>query len=162
MEKSVANFWNRYKVYIISILIPLAVGGISYFISKDATKSFYLVKQSRLTPPMWLFPLVWSVLYVLMGIGAAMIYKSKHKLRAAALRVYAVQLAVNFLWSPIFFNARAFGVAFVWLVILWLLICYMALLFKEVRPLAGYLQLPYLVWVTFAGYLTYMTYALNK
>lgn len=162
MKNTTENLWQKYKPYIISSAIALGVGGISAFISRGGMENYANVNQPPLSPPMWLFPIVWGILYILMGIGAAEVYLSEGENRLVALRVYAVQLAVNFLWSPIFFNAQAFVVAFIWIVILWLLIIFMIALFWSVKPRAAYLQLPYLIWVTFAGYLTYMTYLLNR
>jgi len=120
------------------------------------------VNQSVLTPPGIVFPIVWTILYALMGIGAARVWLSEDSIeRMKALIVFAVQLAVNFFWSIIFFDLQAFQFAFWWLVILWVLIILMITAYHKVDKLAAYIQIPYLLWVTFAGYLTYMTWMMN-
>ena len=117
-----------------------------------------LVKRysSRLfSPPEILFPVVWGVLYALMGISAARIYLSPPgRNRSKALNLYVIQLVVNFFWSLIFFNAQAYGFAFLWLLLLWGLVLQMILTFHKVDPAAAYLQIPYLLWLTFAAYLS--------
>jgi len=120
------------------------------------------VNQSVLTPPGIVFPIVWTILYALMGIGAARVWLSEDSIeRMKALIVFAVQLAVNFFWSIIFFDLQAFQFAFWWLLILWVLIILMITAYHKVDKLAAYIQIPYLLWVTFAGYLTYMTWMMN-
>ena len=113
---------------------------------------------------MWLFPVVWSILYILMGIGAALIYLDREKdpeAATSALVTYGFQLAVNFFWSLIFFVLESYLFAFIWLLVLWVLIIVMIVKFSRISTLAAWLQVPYLVWVTFAGYLTLMVYLLN-
>ena len=114
---------------------------------------------------MILFPIVWGILFVLMGISSAIVYEKRETDKEAsqeALKVYALQLAVNFSWTIIFFNMQAYLFAFIWLIVLWVLIILMIIKFKKISPTAAYLQIPYLLWVTFAGYLTLMIYLLNK
>jgi len=121
--------------------------------------------QPPLAPPAILFPIVWTVLYILMGIGAAMVYnerQSKPKEVARALIVYAVNLFLNFFWSIIFFNMRAFLFSFVWLILLWITIIIMIVKFYQIKPAAGLLQISYLIWVTFAGYLNFAIFLLNR
>ena len=121
-----------------------------------------MIHKPALSPPGVLFPLVWTILYALMGIGAARIEASADgNLRSRALNVFVVQLVVNFFWSLIFFNARAYGFALVWLLLLWVLIAAMILMFWPVDRLAALLQIPYLLWVTFAAYLNYGVWRLN-
>ena len=151
--------------YIIAILIPLAVGGLSAFLSKENMDLYGIINQPPLAPPAWLFPVAWTILYILMGISSAIIYNQhgeNPEAAADALRTYAFQLIVNFFWSIIFFNMRAYLFAFVWLVILWLLIISMIRKFYKISPAAAYLQIPYLLWVTFAGYLNLMIFLLNR
>ena len=149
--------------YIISITIALAVGGLSAFLTRGNMDIYQNISQPPLAPPAILFPIVWTILYILMGISGAIIYmRRKETDVSGALKIYAFQLIVNFLWSIIFFNMQAYLFAFVWLVILWLLIIAMIVSFKKISPIAAYLQIPYLLWVTFAGYLNIMIYFLNK
>ena len=113
------------RTYIVSILIALFVGALSGFLTKDSMENFAALAKPPLAPPGWLFPVVWSVLFILMGIGAAMVYLSESPHRERALRVYGVQLVVNFLWSIIFFNLEARLFAFFWLLLLLALVIWM-------------------------------------
>lgn len=124
---------------------------------------FEVVKKPSLSPPGWLFPVVWTVLYILMGVASYLVYTSRapQRHRRSALAFYAVQLLFNFAWSIIFFNLEAYLFAFVWLCALWLLILITMLLFFRADRTAGLLMLPYLLWVSFAGYLNYGIYLLN-
>jgi len=108
------------------------------------------------------FPVVWSVLYVLMGISAAIIWLEKDSAeRRRGLNLYVAQLIVNFFWSLIFFNAQAYGFAVLWLILLWVLVLLMILQFRKVNELAAKLQIPYLIWLTFAAYLNIGVWVLN-
>ena len=155
---------KQWKTLLISILIPLAVGGLSGYVTKDATAQFQSMVQPPLAPPAWLFPVVWTILFILMGIASFLVWKDPHAMpesKAAALRIYGIQLAVNFLWSILFFNLGLYFAAFVWLLLLWGLILITFLRFREISPAAGLLLLPYLLWVTFAGYLNLAIALLN-
>ena len=154
---------RNWKTYGLWILVAEAVGALSALLTRSGTKAFQAdVIQPSFTPPMWLFPVAWGILYALMGIGAARVYLaplSEH--RSDGLRLYWLQLVVNFLWSIIFFNAQAYGFAFAWILLLLALILWMTLAFWRVDPLAGYLQIPYILWVTFASVLTFAVWQLN-
>ncbi len=154
---------TNWKALIWSIVIPLLVGGVSAFLTMDSMQSFDLIAKPPLSPPAWLFPVVWSILFVLMGIASYLVYTSNapKEQKTRALTVYAIQLAVNFFWSLIFFNLEAYLFAFLWLVLLWALVVWTIILFWRIRPGAGILLLPYLLWVTFAGYLNFAIYLLN-
>lgn len=155
--------WKKLKPYVYSILIALAIGGISAFLTRGNMEMEGVLKP-KLTPPSFLFPIVWSVLYTLMGISSAIIYINKGKnspVASKSLIIYAVSLFVNFLWSIIFFNLKTYLFAFIWLILLWLLIILTIINYKKINTVAAYLQIPYLLWVTFAGYLTYMIFILN-
>ena len=120
------------------------------------------VEKPPLSPPNSWFPIVWIVLYALMGIGAARIYMSKDSpVRTRSLIIYIVQLAFNFAWSIVFFNLQIFGFALIWLLILWLMIIIMIVCFAKVDRPAALMQVPYLLWVTFAAYLNWGVYILN-
>ena len=153
----------QWKKLIICLIIPLAVGGLSAWLTRNSMENFSSLKQPPLSPPGWLFPVVWTILYLLMGFASYLIATSAaHRIQInSALSIYAAQLAVNFLWSPIFFNWQAFLLAFIWLLLLWVLIVVTIRRFAAIRPLAGWLLVPYLVWVTFAGYLNLGIYLLN-
>ena len=123
-------------------------------------ETFQSLNKPALSPPGWLFPVVWTVLYILMGIASYLVLTSGQPNRAA-LTVYGIQLVFNFFWSIIFFNLESYLFAFIWLVFLWILIFTNMILFYRISKPAGYLLLPYLLWVTFAGYLNFCIYLLN-
>ena len=123
-------------------------------------ESFEAFNKPPLSPPGWLFPVVWTILFVLMGIAFHLVVVSGKPGRTA-LTVYGVQIFFNFLWSILLFNLAQYLFAFVWLVVLWLLILVTAVLFYRISRPAGYLMLPYLLWVTFAGDLNFAIYLLN-
>lgn len=152
----------KWKTLFISILIPLATGALSAFLTKKGMTIFQsTVKQPPLSPPSWLFPIVWTLLYLLMGIASYLVYTSDCKCKAA-LSTYAIQLIFNFLWSIVFFHLQWYRFAFVWLLILWLFILLTAKLFSQCSKTAGYLLIPYLIWVAFAGYLNLGVSILNR
>ena len=156
--------WKKIRPYVISVVIALAVGGISALLTMNNMDLYSKIEQPALAPPPWLFPVVWTILYVLMGIGAALVYNRKDfkpEETRNALIIYGVNLALNFFWSIIFFNLEAYLFAFIWLVALWIVIIAMIISFRKVSPVAAYLQIPYLIWVTFAGYLNLAIYILN-
>lgn len=153
--------WKKYKAYIISILIALAVGGISSWLTRGNMDIYDSILTPPLSPPMWLFPIVWGILYILMGISSAAVFKSPDERRNGALRIYALQLAVNFVWPLIFFNMRAFGFAAIWLALLIALVFLMTAMFAKINLKAAYLQIPYILWLLFALYLTIGVYVLN-
>ena len=153
------------KNYIVSIVIALAVGGLSALLTMGNMDLYSEITRPPLSPPSILFPIVWTVLYTLMGISAAMIYGERNAKPAEvnrALIVYGLNLFLNFFWSIIFFNMRAYLFAFVWLVALWAVILIMIVKYYRIKPIAGILQIPYILWVTFAGYLNFAIFLLNK
>ena len=152
----------QWKELIICIAIPLGIGALASFLTSDSMAVFGMINKPPLSPPAWLFPVVWTILYILMGIASYLVYTSEKSVRVStALKVYGLQLVFNFFWSIIFFNLGNYLFAFVWLVALWLLIILTNRLFDKISETAGYLLLPYLVWVTFAGYLNWGIYLLN-
>lgn len=157
--------WNKTKPYIISVAAALAVGGLSALLTAGNMDLYSTVTPPPLAPPSILFPIVWTILYTLMGISAAVIYSEKESMPkevSSALFVYAFSLFLNFFWSIIFFNMQAFLFAFVWLLILWVTILITTIKYYRISPVAGLLQIPYLLWVTFAGYLNLAIYILNR
>ena len=151
------------KRLIICLAIPLVVGGAAGLLTMTSMEAFEALNQPPLSPPGWLFPVVWTVLYVLMGIASYLVSVSDapQEEKARALWTYGIQLAFNFLWPIAFFNLKWYLFAFLWLVILWILILITALRFGRIRKPAGYLLVPYLLWVAFAGYLNLGIYLLN-
>ena len=154
---------QRWKTYAFWILVSEGVGALSGWLTREGTKNYtQAIVQPPLSPPAIVFPIVWAVLFALMGIGAARVYLSPASgARSRGLLLFFVQLAFNFLWSILFFNLQAFGLAFFWLIALWLLILWMTITFYQVDRTAALLQIPYLLWVAFAGYLTLGVWVLN-
>ena len=149
-------------VYLIAIAIPEAVGTLAAFLTRDGMKQIQMLPQSALTPPGWVFSVVWVILYGLMGIGLARIWMAEPgPERTAALGLFGFQLVFNFFWSLFYFNMQAFGFSLLWILGLWLLILLMILAFRRVDPLAAKLQIPYLIWVTFAAYLNFVMWQIN-
>lgn len=145
----------KWKSLLTNLAVPLAVGGLSALLTKDAMKEFASINQPPLAPPGWLFPVVWTILYIMMGLATYFLLQknpSKEQ-RQMALRFYGVQLIFNFCWSLVFFNVGAYWFAFAWLIVLWGLIFITMRLFYAIEPKSAYLMIPYLCWVTFAGYL---------
>ena len=142
---------KKYKSYIIQILIALLVGGLAGFLTRNSFDVYEQVIRPPLAPPPILFPIVWSILYTLMGISAGLVYKET----GGVPLIYWLQLFVNFLWPVIFFNMEAFLFAFIWIVLLLVLIVLMIIEFYRINKLAGLLQIPYLSWTAFATYLTF-------
>lgn len=153
----------NWKLLIICIAIPLAVGGLSALLTKDNMIMFQYIRKPALSPPAWLFPVVWTILYTLMGIASYLVAVSDASAddKKSALVFYALQLVFNFFWPIVFFNLEAFLFAFIWLIALWVLIIITTLKFFRIDKRAGWLMLPYLLWVTFATYLNYGIYRLN-
>ena len=137
---------NMWKTYAAWILFTEAVGALSGWLTRKGTKIYNeTIAQPPLSPPSMVFPIVWAILFALMGIGAARIYLAPPSgARSRSLLLFLIQLAVNFFWSIIFFNLQAFGFAFIWLILLWLLILLMILSFRKVDKVAAWLQIPYL------------------
>lgn len=150
----------QWKKLFICIVIPLIVGAVSALLTHNQMMTFENLQKPALSPPGWLFPVVWTILYILMGVASYFVLVSK-KPNQIALTVYIIQLIFNFFWSIIFFNFELYLFAFVWLVILWLLILTTTILFYQIEKISGYLMIPYLLWVTFAGYLNLSIYLLN-
>ena len=154
---------NKLKL-AMCVAIPLAVGGLASLLTGNAMETFATVEQPPLSPPAWLFPIVWTVLYILMGVSSYLISESdaSEEQKTRALTIYGVQLAVNFLWPIFFFNLGWYLFSFFWLLLLWGLVAWMILEFSKISELAARLNVPYLVWLTFAGYLNFAIWWLNR
>ncbi len=140
------------KDLIISIAIPLAVGGLSALITKGGMERFAMLEKPPLTPPMIVFPIVWTLLYIMMGIASYIIALSENT-SASALKFYAIQLVLNFLWPIFFFGLGWYIFSFAWLVLLWICILWTIKAFWDISKKAACLMLPYLLWAGFALYL---------
>ena len=151
------------KLLAICLVIPLAVGGIAALLTGGGMDTFESLNQPPLSPPGWLFPVAWTILYILMGVASYLVLtsgKAREDIRNALI-LYGIQLAFNFLWPIFFFGLSAYLFAFIWLVVLWLLILVTTVQFYRIEKNAGYLMIPYLIWVVFAGYLNMGIYLLN-
>jgi benzodiazapine receptor len=149
---------------IVSIILPLSIGAIAGIFTSDAIPGWYeTLKQPSFNPPNWVFGPVWTTLYFLMGISLFLIWKqSPNKKRNRAILVFMIQLVLNFCWSFLFFYFHQLGLAFMEIILLWLSIFLMILLFYRLRPLAAYINIPYILWVTFATMLNAAYYFLNR
>ena len=154
---------STWKTYAFWIVLAEAVGALSGWLTRKGVKVYNAtVQQPLLSPPSMVFPIIWGILFALMGIGAARIYLAPaSNARSRSLLLFLVQLVFNFFWSIIFFNLQTFGFAFLWLIVLWVLILLMILSFRKVDKPAAWLQIPYLLWVTFAAYLNLGVWLLN-
>ena len=154
---------NR-KSYILWILFIEAVGALAGMLTREGTQMYSeSLTKPPLSPPAILFPIVWIILFALMGISAARIYNAPPSNdRSRSLTLFLVQLAFNFFWSIIFFNLEAPVFALFWLILLWLLILAMTAAFRKVDRIAALLQIPYLLWTTFAVYLNLGIALLNQ
>ncbi len=154
---------KNWKTDLSWIILTESVGLVAGFLTRNAVTSFQAsVVQPPLYPPGILFPIVWALLYGLMGLGASRIYLAPESSdRTKSIRLFLVQLGVNFLWPFLFFEVQAFGLALVWLLILWGLILWMIRSFYRVEQKAALLQIPYLLWVSFAAYLNLGVWLLN-
>ncbi len=151
----------KLKPLLVSLLISLGVGTLAGFLSSGQTDVYSELNLPALAPPSIVFPVVWTILYILMSVSAYIVYSSKAWDRKRALKLYGLQLLLNFIWPLIFFNLQMYLLAFVVLVILWIVVLVMIIIFYRINPTAAYLQIPYLIWLTFAGYLNLSIYILN-
>lgn len=153
----------KWKTLILCIVLPLAVGGIAGFISKDSMNIFGGLNKPPLSPPGWLFPIAWTILYTLMGIASYLVLTSGAAQNdvAKALKLYGLQLLFNFLWTLWFFKLGWYWFSFIWIIVLLFLIGVTTILFYRISKPAAYMLIPYLAWVAFAGYLNFGIAILN-
>ena len=169
MEKGKLNIFKingEFKVVplLINILIPVLGGIIIGYLNSNTLDTYEMLKKPFFTPPNIVFQVVWIILYMLMGISAYRIYM-RNKQGAddkGGYFYYLVKLSINFLWSFIFFTFRLYGISFIVLIILFILILITFIKFIKIDRIAGFLLIPYLIWVSFAGVLNYFIWALNE
>ena len=154
----------KWKKLIVCLAIPLAVGGLAALLTGGGMTQYGQLRQPPFSPPGWLFPVVWTILYLLMGYASYRVLTSGADRREInkALTLYGAQLALNFLWPLVFFGLQWYLAAFFLLLGLWVLIFLTIRAFSDVDELAGDLLLPYILWVTFAAYLNAGVYLLNS
>lgn len=153
----------NWKTLLKSVAIPLIVGGISALISMGGMKDFKNIKKPTFTPPMAVFPIAWTILFILMGIAFYLVITSNTSTikLSNAIKLYGAQLAFNFFWSIWFFALSLYWFSFVWLVALWVLIILTIISFYKISKPAAYLLIPYLLWVTFAGVINFSVALMN-
>ena len=163
MDREVLTLKINTKLLILCLIIPMAVGGIAALITGSGMDAFETLNKPPLSPPGWLFPVAWTILYILMGISSYRVLVSGRPRETIhnALILYAIQLFFNFLWPIFFFGLSAYLFSFAWLILLWVMILATTISFYLLSNTAGYLMLPYLLWVAFAGYLNLGIYLLN-
>ena len=140
---------------LICIAVPVLTGVLSAWLTRGGMAEYAALKKPPFSPPGWVFPVVWTILYILMGIASFLVLsrgKENPKVREG-LFFYLLQLCANFLWSFFFFSRKWYLFSFFWIVLLWILIGKTILEFRKVSARAAFLMLPYLLWVTFAGIL---------
>lgn len=154
---------KNWKMLLLCVAVPLLVGGISGLLTQGGMEAFETLNKPALAPPGWLFPVVWTILYILMGVASYLVIKSNasREIKGEAIFIYGIQLVVNFFWSIIFFNLEQYLFAFIWLLFLWILSAITIYRFYKADKRAAYLLIPYFLWVTFAGYLNLSIYLLN-
>ena len=156
------SLWRKNGAYIISGSAALAIGVLSAIFAGGKMEEYAALRQPPLAPPGWLCPVVWTALYILMGISAARVWKTGSAERGDTLFLYGTQLIVNLLWTIFFFGFGARLLAFFWLLFLLLLVAVMTARFRQLDAPAAKMQIPYVVWLVFAAYLNFGVYLLNR
>ena len=141
------------KPLLVSLSISLGAGALSALLTTDSMEKYRNLYKPPLSPPGWVFPVVWTVLFILMGIAAYYVYISNSPEKWVGLKLYFIQLLLNVGWSVIFFRLNAYQLAFAWLLLLWYMVFLTAKEFYKIDSKAGKLMIPYLIWLTFAAYL---------
>ena len=147
------GFWNRYKRQIFQLVLALAAGGVASLVAGDTAPLYARLTAPPLAPPGWLFPVVWTILYILMGLAAGLVARSRDLDRGCALATYYLQLVMNTLWPLFFFRLEWLTAAAVWLLLLVAAVLAAWRKFRAIDAWAGRLLVPYLVWCLFALYL---------
>lgn len=159
---------NKVFKITISILAPLIVGFGASALTRDAMFKFNMVAKPPLALPGFLFPIVWTILYIMMGVSSFLIFEydtkgdvKLSKIKGKCVKLYVVQLIFNFFWSIIFFKFSMYKFAFAWLLVLWMLVLIYIIKTYKVNKVASYLMIPYILWMTFAAYLNIMISTIN-
>ena len=156
------RFFKTIRPYLLSVLLALAVGGLSAWVTRGAMARFETLQKPPLAPPGWLFPVIWTILYTLMGVSAALIWRTDRLRRDTPLWRYGVQLVLTFWWPVLFFLLEARLAAFFLLLALIAAVIWMLRSFARLSRTAAWLNAPYLLWLLFAGYLNLGVYLLNR
>ncbi|MBR3198470.1 MAG: tryptophan-rich sensory protein [Bacilli bacterium] len=150
----------KWKKLIICILIPNILGFLGSLIG-NVQNGFNEIVKPDFTPPSIVFPIAWTVLYILMGVSTYLIIESKNTDNNRPLILYSIQLILNASWTFFFFNLKWFLFSFILIIIILILVILMTTEFYKIKPLAAYLQIPYILWLIFAAILSYNVYLLN-
>lgn len=155
---------SQFFKFLVSLALPLCSGAIAGIYTAEAVPGWFeTLNRPSFNPPNWIFGPVWTALYLIMGISLFLIWKQdSSKERSLAIFVFVLQLALNFCWSFIFFYFNMIGLALIEIILLWVCIMIMFVLFYKIKPMAAYINIPYLAWVTFATVLNAGYYLLNR
>lgn len=151
----------QWKTLLLFIFLPLFLGFLSSQLISSNVVLYDTLILPPFSPPAFLFPIVWTILYILMGISSYLIFVSDHPMKKSGLILYGIQLFLNFIWSHIFFHLQMYGLAFLILVLLFIVVLLMTKHFFNISPIAGLLQIPYILWLVIAGYLNLTILLLN-
>ena len=148
---------------VVTILAPLCIGGISAMLTGDMMKEYFFLNKPPLSPPGWMFPVVWTIIYIMMGLASYLVLTSgaDRSLIIKALVFYGIQLALNFFWALLFFNGSLYLWALVELLGMWAMIIVTTVLFFRASPAAGVMMIPYILWSSFAAYLNFAVYKMS-
>lgn len=152
---------KKYKFIILNIAISLGIGLLSSLFTMNAMDIYQKINRPAISPPSYLFPFVWTILYILIGLASYLIHRSKNHHKESALILYYFQLGLNFAWPIIFFNNQNFLLALALLLVLNITVAILIRLFYRIRPLASILLIPYLLWLLFALYLNFWIFLHN-
>lgn len=149
---------------LCSLLLPLVVGMLSAAMTSRAMTAYGGMNKPPLSPPAWLFPVAWTILYLMMGLASYYVLNAQadSRSKSTALIFYGVQLMMNFMWSILFFNCGMYLLAFFWLLALWCIVIICAFRFFSISKTAAWLLVPYILWLSFAGYLNLGAHMLKQ
>ncbi|HZJ78155.1 MAG TPA: TspO/MBR family protein [Clostridia bacterium] len=156
------NLKKQIIPFTLCLAIPLLTGFIAGSATANSAELYQTLILPPLSPPSFVFPLVWTILYALMGVSSYIILKSNSWLKMRALSLYFLQLIFNFLWTFFFFTKQMYLFSFIWLMVLWIMVIVMIRFFWQIDKKAAILQVPYFLWLTFAAYLNFSIFLLNK
>lgn len=161
MSEATAKAKPGWKSLVALIVLTLGAGGLVGFFIRNDMDFYDTLSLPAFAPPGWVFPIAWSLLYTAMAVSIWFVLRTGDPSRVRLTVLYAVQLAVNLIWPVLFFTQHALGLAFVWLVLLWALVLILMLGSFRLSQTAGWLLLPYLLWISFAGLLNFFVARMN-
>lgn len=153
----------QFRIFVPAVLIPLFVGGFSAFLTREDMGIYNMADKPFLAPPDWVFPIAWTILYIMMGTASYLVYVTEAdvSIKRKALILYGAQLAMNFFWSILFFTYSRYLMALIWLLLMWVLILMCCIRFYRILPLAGLMMGVLLLWTCFAAYLNLACYIMS-